>query len=381
LATFGRVDELQTESEGQTGIVAEWQGKVVELASGPEQLETVEAELNQLGNPRRAYQTAEAEAAKRPQVEVELAQLQIQLQQAHQSKTVIEQELSPFVQLDIELEQVNTILNQTHRTYQTYLEQRAIAELLPQREANAVRIRQSIADLGQQKESVAQKLAEAQIGYDPVDHQAKEAEREATRTECTRLETQLTGYHDLLPQLESKVAALEAIAADLAELRREGERLVRLQEVVEFIRRTIRDAGPEITRRLVRAVSLRADQIFADIMNDHQQELIWDENYGITIRHDGYTRDFQQLSGGEAMAAALAVRLALLQSMSAVDVAFFDEPTANLDPERRANLAEQIARIKGFSQLVVISHDDTFEQDTGHVIHIAKNEQGYSQVV
>jgi exonuclease SbcC len=81
------------------------------------------------------------------------------------------------------------------------------------------------------------------------------------------------------------------------------------------------------------------------------------------------------------MTAALAVRLALLQSMSAVDVAFFDEPTTNLDPERRASLAEQIARIKGFSQLVVISHDDTFEQDIGHVIHIAKNEQGYSQVV
>ncbi len=81
------------------------------------------------------------------------------------------------------------------------------------------------------------------------------------------------------------------------------------------------------------------------------------------------------------MVAALAVRLALLQGMSAVDVAFFDEPTANLDPERRANLAQQIARIKGFSQLVVISHDDTFEQDTGHVIHIGKDERGYSQVM
>jgi exonuclease SbcC len=110
-------------------------------------------------------------------------------------------------------------------------------------------------------------------------------------------------------------------------------------------------------------------------------ELSWDETYAITVKKDGYERDFQQLSGGEAMAAALAVRLALLQGMSGIKVAFFDEPTANLDAERRANLAEQIARIKGFSQLVVISHDDTFEQDTHHVIHIGKDEQGYSRVI
>ena len=79
------------------------------------------------------------------------------------------------------------------------------------------------------------------------------------------------------------------------------------------------------------------------------------------------------------MAAALAVRLALLREMSDVDIAFFDEPTANLDDERRENLAEQITGIKGFSQLFVISHDDTFEQETQHVVHIRK-EDGVSRV-
>jgi exonuclease SbcC len=79
------------------------------------------------------------------------------------------------------------------------------------------------------------------------------------------------------------------------------------------------------------------------------------------------------------MAAALAVRLALLQEVSTVDVAFFDEPTANLDERRRANLAEQILGIQGFNQLFVISHDDTFEQDTDHVIRVRKDD-GVSQV-
>jgi len=94
----------------------------------------------------------------------------------------------------------------------------------------------------------------------------------------------------------------------------------------------------------------------------------------------GRERTFKQLSGGEQMAAALAVRLALLREVSAVDIAFFDEPTANLDDHRRDNLAEQILRVKGFSQLFVISHDDTFERDTDNVVRVVK-ENGVSRAV
>jgi exonuclease SbcC len=79
------------------------------------------------------------------------------------------------------------------------------------------------------------------------------------------------------------------------------------------------------------------------------------------------------------MAAALAIRLALLREVSGIDVAFFDEPTANLDDERRDNLARQIMEIRGFSQLFVVSHDDTFEQDTDNVVRVIK-EGGASRV-
>jgi len=79
------------------------------------------------------------------------------------------------------------------------------------------------------------------------------------------------------------------------------------------------------------------------------------------------------------MVAALAVRLALLREMSDIRIAFFDEPTAHLDDERRDNLATQITQIKGFHQLFVISHDDTFERETHHVLRVSK-ENGVSRV-
>jgi exonuclease SbcC len=90
------------------------------------------------------------------------------------------------------------------------------------------------------------------------------------------------------------------------------------------------------------------------------------------LESGGYRRSFRQLSGGEQITAALSVRLALLRDLLRIDTAFLDEPTQNLDATRRENLAEQIQRLSGFSQLFVISHDDTFERLLQSVIHVEK---------
>jgi len=55
-------------------------------------------------------------------------------------------------------------------------------------------------------------------------------------------------------------------------------------------------------------------------------------------------------------------------------VAFFDEPTQNMDELRRTNLAEQIRRVRGFDQLFVISHDDTFEQSLDSLVRLRKKD-------
>jgi exonuclease SbcC len=65
--------------------------------------------------------------------------------------------------------------------------------------------------------------------------------------------------------------------------------------------------------------------------------------------------------------------------MSSLRVAFFDEPTANLDPERRAQLATHITNIQGFDQVFVISHDDTFESSTANPIRLQK-QRGATQL-
>jgi exonuclease SbcC len=91
------------------------------------------------------------------------------------------------------------------------------------------------------------------------------------------------------------------------------------------------------------------------------------------VNVSGQKKPFGQLSGGEKMASALSVRLALLESLASVGIAFLDEPTANLDDEKKRNLVDELQRLEGFDQLTVVSHDDTFESVTERAVVLEKD--------
>jgi exonuclease SbcC len=235
------------------------------------------------------------------------------------------------------------------------------------------------AELKAERDGLHVQAQEIAAHFDP-DAFAVARQREAElRAEQAKLAGELGGLQKAVTETKAEVDELEtaeqALAAEQAAMAGHKQLLA----LAEFIREVIRQAGPYVTRRLMQQVSLEAARLFADVMTDYTARLRWEENYEIVLEKNGRDRSFQQLSGGEQMAAALAVRLALLRELSAVDVAFFDEPTSNLDDARRDSLAEQILSVKGFSQLFVISHDDTFERVTHHIIRVRK-EDGVSKV-
>ena len=165
---------------------------------------------------------------------------------------------------------------------------------------------------------------------------------------------------------------LANVALRLDAERRGAARATALHERTDLMRGVLRAAGPLVTEALLADVSEAADEIFGEVLGDRAGRLRWTPDYDIVLERGGHERSFAQLSGGEQMTAALAVRLALLRELLHIDIAFFDEPTQNLDDTRRANLAEQILRVRGFKQLVVITHDDTFERLLDNVIHVRK---------
>jgi DNA repair protein SbcC/Rad50 len=153
----------------------------------------------------------------------------------------------------------------------------------------------------------------------------------------------------------------------------EQERLRKVSETTEYIRDTLKKAAPHVGEILRYQVAKEATNIFREVTGEIGRSLKWTEDYEILLDENGYQRSFGNLSGGEQMAAALSIRLALLTQLSDVRIAFFDEPTTNLDRERRERLAQQIGQISSFNQLFVISHDDTFESNVDHQINVGDN--------
>ena len=179
------------------------------------------------------------------------------------------------------------------------------------------------------------------------------------------LQKKINEYEQLIAQAEARLVELEAA-------QQEHRTLEELHTMMEQFRKLIKEAGPHVLKAMLADISAEANRIFGEIMGDRSAQLSWQNDYEIILRRQSVNRTFAQLSGGEQMSAALSVRLALLKKLSTLNIAFFDEPTQNMDELRRMNLAEQIRRVRGFDQLIVISHDDTFEQGLDSLVRLRK---------
>jgi exonuclease SbcC len=154
------------------------------------------------------------------------------------------------------------------------------------------------------------------------------------------------------------------------------------EELVKFLRSKIfNNVSAQLSERFREEISLRADNIYRNIA-ETDEELHWGDKYQIVLRDmlDGEIRERtdDQLSGGQTMSAVVSLRLALLQTIGA-RVAFFDEPTSNLDAARRENLARAFRAIDvgreevtehWYDQLFLISHDVAFTEVTDQIISL-----------
>ncbi|MBN1955306.1 MAG: SMC family ATPase [Anaerolineae bacterium] len=374
------VEGLEGRVEMQRAAALQAEGAVTELREAPADVERLAAQVDALGDPRRAVQRASDVAARR-------APLQEQLVAAGEGSAVLTGQiadlagcLAAYAGLDERHREVRALLDRHEAAHRRYLSHFREAEVLSERQSQVAALTQELEALQDDLLTLSAERDEAAAAYDAPAYARLVTAYDDLRGEAAALEERVRQQQAQLAAALAEVTRLLAVHVELEEARGARQELEQLLSLLEVVRRVLRDAGPLVTRALVAAISLQAARLYTDIMGDYAARLRWSEDYEIILTAGGRERTFQQLSGGEQMAAALAVRLALLREVSSIDLAFFDEPTANLDDYRRDNLAEQIMNVRGLSQLFVISHDDTFERDTDHVVRVTK-EKGSSRVV
>ena len=359
---LGEMDEEQTRLEATRA----------ELASAPDEQRAAEAELARLGDPRAKAAGQSALATARPEVERLLASAESQRGAHEITLARLDESLAPYASLAQETQALDAEITRARPGHTRYLQHEQAAGRLAEREAEHASATASATALAEAARMAVAALAEAQASFDAQALSDATARANDNRSQRGRLRETLRHIEATLAELERQIVHGEELLAELERARIEREELGAAQQMLEQFRETIKEAGPLVTQRLLSQISSQANAIFGEIIGDHAAELLWVRDYEIILRRDGRERTFALLSGGEQMAAALATRLALLRRLTGLDLAFFDEPTQNMDSERRSALAEQIRRVRGFDQLIVISHDDTFEQGLDSVIHLEK---------
>ena len=331
-------------------------------------------DLAALANPQARSQILRQSLQQQPALTEKIQAIHQEQDQIQQRLQKLQQQLDVFVDLEQQLA-LQQQQRQAHQlAYQSYLQHeqdaRSVAELsqkLAAAEAELVSLTQG--------RSRAQETWEALVAaYDPAQLAMVEQSFQSVQSRKDQLVGGLPEKRKELQRLERELAERAAIATqrDIAQAE-----LGRQQQVRQFIadaREFYRQAGPRITEFYLAEISREADRLFRELLNRPNVALEWTEDYEIRVQEGGHWRGFRSLSGGEQMCAALAVRLALMKVLAEVDIAFFDEPTTNMDRARRQQLAEAIGNLRSFQQIFVISHDDTFESITENIIRVDRSE-------
>jgi exonuclease SbcC len=336
----------------------------------------VERRLRELADPRSRAAALRLEAGREAELLRESKGAQDALEALQKQARALDKRLKRFEKLDASWAEASARRDQTAQAHREHLESASLAFTLPEREREAAEAGARAAQVAKDADAARAEHDRALSGYDRERHSSERGALTLARERAAATAAQLEAAREREESLGAEVARLDEVRESMREEFSARERLEELSATTDFIRDTLRKAGPLVTESYLYNISIEANNLFREITGEGGRALRWSKDYDIVLEEDGHERAFINLSGGEQMVAALSVRLALLKQLSDIRVAFFDEPTVNMDAERRERLAQQIGQVKDFDQLFVISHDDTFEQTVDHVVTVAREAVG-----
>jgi exonuclease SbcC len=146
-----------------------------------------------------------------------------------------------------------------------------------------------------------------------------------------------------------------------------------------------KDGIQKIIRARARPILEKTTRDLFERFNLAYSDIKIDDDYNISVIGPSGEQDIDQISGGERVALAIALRLAIAQVLSGrIETVIMDEPTTHLDEERRkelVNILNSFFREGGriIPQMLIITHHSEIEEVADIVYSIHKKE-GYSTI-
>lgn len=333
-------------------------------------LEGLDAQINGLTERRKANELKAEGLA-------ELQKKQAAVQQQLDEKQKV---LEAYNRLQADIDKTEQEKSQHQEARDRFVANQQQAVELDQRRADLDKFEKHLKQLQDDLVGKEEAFNKAGKEYDPSEHEKLRKQKDDLWGGVNALGQKVKGLTADVSRLSAEVKKLKQIEKDIADKKEQIKGYKEKDELVKFLRnRVFRNVSGYLSERFREEISHRANRIYR-IISEVDEELAWGENYQIVLRDmvDGELRERadDQLSGGQTMSAVVALRLAMLQTIGA-RIAFFDEPTSNLDVTRRENLAHAFRAIDvgkeevtehWYDQLFLISHDVAFTEITDQIL-------------
>ncbi|GAA0449426.1 SMC family ATPase [Halococcus dombrowskii] len=376
-----RIPQLEREHESVEEEIADL---VAEKSEYEDERDELEGRLDELPDKREAvaeldgvaeqYHTAKATIESADGIEATLREARSDLGERLVAYRELDDELDEFDGLDREIETTKETIAETEEPHRTYIQHEPVAESLDERQAAVDEEGEALARLRAERKEAERRVVELDEAFDAARLDEIEEELSERKTTRARREQQrenregdLAEARERLDELEAKRERKTALEAEMTELERD-------REFARWARDSLQQGAEDLRDLTTSEIGDRANDIYQALRAAPTETLVWDRTYNLRVRVRGQNKPFDTLSGGEKMAAALSVRLAILERLAAVGMAFLDEPTANLDEHKKRNLVDQLEEFDRLNQLLVVSHDRTFESMTERAIELEKDE-------
>ena len=369
------LNQLQDQSKKNSEKIKDLKEKTINKNKLEDNKKNLQEDQKLLENDVKQYNIISESITKDlPELNQEKADIEEKILNLNKNLEPFENKIKQLEDVPNLLKEIRNKMNSTQEKFNAYQENVNSMKKLPRYKNERIEIESKLQKNMKDLQNKEKEKLSLEKQYDDTQFLKLEHDKEQIKNESIKIQADIENQEEILSNIIKKLEILTEIEKNLIQKNLDWNELKKISDFSEKIRIWFKEAQPKITEALMARINNTASELFRKITDDEAIQLEWQNDYDIhVITAQNPLRIFSQLSGGEQMSAALAVRLAVLKVLTKIDFAFFDEPTTNLDSEKRKNLANCIQNIRGFKQLFVISHDDTFEENADYSIHFSKN--------
>ncbi|ERT43182.1 AAA family ATPase [Fusobacterium nucleatum] len=206
------------------------------------------------------------------------------------------------------------------------------------------------------------KIDELKEKYDTIKEELNEINKKLGSSQ-----EKIENYKKILEKISSQEEKQKKLLVEFKKLENKFNK-------ASLIRNEVGQMGRAISKYMLSGISNIASVNFNKITG-RTERIEWSneekDKYAVYLVGRERKIAFEQLSGGEQVSVAIAIRGTMTEYFTNSKFMILDEPTNNLDTERKKLLAEYMGEIlNNLEQSIIVTHDDTFREMAEKIIEL-----------